>query len=159
MKKLLAAAVLAASISAPAMAYDSPAIAIGLGAYRAFDSQVIGVKAEYRFSDFQSIPNLSPIAGFEADADGALYGYGGILYDWNVYDKFFITPSFAAGLYHQGDSVDLGGAFNFRSTIEATYAMTPTTRFGVSLSHKSNASLYDDNPGTEEILAVYSFQY
>ena len=159
MKKFLTAAALAAILSTPAAAYDNPAVAIGLGSYRTFDDPVIGVKAEYRWGDFQSVPGLSPIAGFEADADGALYGYGGILYDWNVYDKFFFSPSFAIGAYHQGDSVDLGGALEFRSTAEVSYAITQTARFGVSLSHKSNASIYDHNPGTEELLAVYSFQF
>lgn len=159
MKKLALAAVLAAITTTPAAAYDQPAIAIGLGAYQAMDDQIIGVKAEYRFSDLESVPNLSPIAGFEVDADGALYGYGGILYDWNVANRWYIVPSFAVGLYEEGDSVDLGGILEFRSTIEVDYALTPTSRLGASLSHKSNASIYDKNPGTEEILAVYSFQY
>ncbi len=159
MKKLLAATILAASVASPAFAYDNPALVVGLGSHSTFDDPVIGAGVEYRFGDFQSIPGLSPMVGATADADGALYGYGGLLYDWNFYDKFFLVPSFAAGLYHEGDSVDLGGVVEFRSAIELDYAITPNTRFGIALSHKSNAGLYSDNPGTEEITALYSFQF
>lgn len=160
MKNLLAATILATTIIAPAAnAYDSGAIAIGLGAYQVFDESEIGAKLEWRGSDFSTINNLSPIAGVEIDASGALYGYGGILYDWRVAEKIAIVPSFAAGLYHEGDGKDLGGTFNFRSTLEVDYLLSPNTRAGISISHKSNAGIYDHNPGTEEILAVYSFGY
>ena len=159
MKKLALATIITASITSTAHAYDTSAIVVGIGAHQAFDESVIGGKLERRGGDFDNIPNLSPMAGFEANADGALYGYAGILYDWRVAEKIAIVPSFAAGLYEEGDGKDLGGTFNFRSTLEVDYLLTPNSRAGISISHKSNASIYDQNPGTEEILAVYSFGY
>ena len=163
MKKLLASAILAASLTTsfatPAAAYDRPAIALGLGSYHVFDNSILGADAEYRFASLRSVPNLSPMAGFELDSKGALYAYAGALYDWNFYDKFFLVPSFGIGAYNKGDSKDLGGTLEFRSSIEANYSITPDARFGVALSHKSNAGIYSRNPGTEELLAVYSFQY
>ncbi|HID90986.1 TPA: hypothetical protein EYP44_03395, partial [Candidatus Bathyarchaeota archaeon] len=38
---------------------------------------------------------------------------------------------------------DLGGALEFRSGIEASYAFENDSRLGVAFNHISNASLYD----------------
>jgi hypothetical protein len=160
MKKLAMAAIVAATMASPAMAYDRPAISIGLGADEVFDSDsnLVG-NIEWRGSSFNAVPGLSPMAGLEGDTEGALYVYGGVLYDWKFSPKWALVPSFGIGAYHQGDSVDLGGALEFRSALELDYSITPASAIGVQLNHKSNAHIYDHNPGTEELLAKYTFQY
>jgi len=154
---VLASAVL---LSAPsASAYDKDAVVFGLGATQVFDESEIGGNIEYRGADFNVVNGLSPMAGVEFDANGAIYGYGGLLYDLKVNDYIAIVPSLAVGLYHEGDGKDLGGTFAYRSAIEVDYLASEKTRFGVRLSHKSNAGMYDHNPGTEEILALYSMGF
>lgn len=162
MKKLLLSAVFAASLAAPAAhAYDTNTVAAAIGAYNIFDSNEssVGGKIEWRGADFKSVNGLSPIAGIEADTDSEIYGYAGILYDWNFADRFSFTPSFAIGAYDEGDGKDLGGTLEFRTTAEINYKVTPENRIGVSFSHISNAGIYDNNPGSEAVMAVFSHSY
>lgn len=113
------------------------------------------VGAEYRFDDVSY--GVHPLVGGFVNFDGATYGYVG--FNWMVpllKDQLYIVPSFAAGVYGQGDSRDLGGAIEFRSGIEVDYQFPNRHQIGVSLNHLSNAGLYDHNPGEENILVHYS---
>lgn len=113
---------------------------------------------EYRFPD--QFHGLRPTIGALANADGAIYGYGGINWDLPVPSTpIVITPGFVAGGYSQGDSKDLGHGIEFRSTLEVTYRFDDGQRVGAAISHLSNASLDNDNPGTETIQAVYSLPF
>ena len=68
-----------------------------------------------------------------------------------------VTPSFAPGFYDQGDStLDLGHELEFRSQIEFAYRFDNRSRLGVAVSHYSNASIGDENPGTESAILYYS---
>ena len=55
------------------------------------------------------------------------------------------------GIYLHGDGPDLGGPIEFRSGIEAGLQTRSGARFGISYDHRSNADIYDDNPGMETI--------
>jgi hypothetical protein len=55
------------------------------------------------------------------------------------------------GVYIQGDGNDLGGWFEFRSGIEIGYEAQSGVRYGLSLDHRSNAGIYDENPGLETL--------
>jgi lipid A 3-O-deacylase len=61
------------------------------------------------------------------------------------------------GGYHEGDSADLGGVFQFRESIDLAYRFDNGHRLGVRVAHISNAGIHDKNPGEEEILLTYSF--
>ena len=154
MKKFLF--LIAILVSTQATAYDKDAIVFGLGSYEAFDDPVIGANVEFRRHGFEFLSQLSPMAGVELTGNGAASAYAGLLYDIKVTPEIALVPSLALGLYHKGSGQDLGGTFHYRSGIEVDYLASPNTRFGVSLSHKSNAGVYDQNPGTEEITAIYS---
>lgn len=111
--------------------------------------------AEYRFRDQYN--GLRPTIGTSVNFDGATYTYGGAYWDLPLNTgRFQISPGFAAGYYTHGGSKDLGYPLEFRSTIEVTYKLQNGQRFGAQLSHLSNASLGNHNPGTETIQAVYS---
>ena len=90
--------------------------------------------------------------------DTAIYGYGGISLDW-VFGNFILTPSFAAGLYLDGDGKDLGHAIEFRSALEVSYQFKIRLRLGLMIYHLSNASLSDNNPGTEVLSLGYSVPF
>ncbi len=110
-------------------------------------------RLEYRW-DHELLWVIEPWAGLEVTTEGALYGLGGLLADIRVGDSFMITPSFGAGLYHDGDGKDLGHAVQFRTQLELGWEFDNSSRLGVAYSHISNASLDDRNPGAE-ILGLY----
>ena len=68
---------------------------------------------------------------------------------------FGSTPFYAElhampGLYVE-DEFDLGGPVAFRSGVELGYEMRNGWRAGLSYDHRSNAGIYDDNPGIETV--------
>lgn len=160
-KFLLAAAIVAISTSAEA--YDQSAIVGGVGVSEALGNTNNGVLAnvEYRSAayapeQFFGISNVSWIAGAEADTNRSAYGYAGLLYDIPLTEKWSLSPSVSAGLYKKGEGKDLGGAFEFRDSIEVNYKLEDGSRVGLALNHKSSAGINDSNPGTEVVQVVYS---
>ena len=97
---------------------------------------------------------VKPWAGLEVTSDGAVYGLGGILADIALGPSVRLTPSLGVGAYHDGGGKDLGHTVEFRSQIELAYRFEGGPRLGLAFGHISNASLGDDNPGTE-ILTLY----
>jgi hypothetical protein len=91
-------------------------------------------------------------------SDSAFYSYGGIAFDWKL-GKFVFTPSFAAGAYRDGDGKDLGHVVEFRSAIEIAYEFENRHRLGLIFYHLSNASISDNNPGTEVLSLGYSIPF
>ena len=90
--------------------------------------------------------NISPITGGFITENSAAYIYSGI--EWNVdLGSFEFTPSFAPGLYHEGDGKDLGHVLEFKTEVQLSYTLSDKTSFGMSYNHVSNASLGDKNPG------------
>ena len=95
--------------------------------------------------------NVSPITGGFVTENSAAYIYTGI--EWNVdMGGMIFTPSFAPGLYHEGDGKDLGHVLEFKSEVQLSYIFSNKTSFGVSYNHVSNASLGDKNPGANSYM-------
>jgi len=99
--------------------------------------------------------NVSPITGGFITENSAVYIYTGIEWNYDMGSKITFTPSFAPGLYSEGDGKDLGHVLEFKTEVQASYAFSDTTNFGVSYNHISNASLGDKNPGANS----YMFNY
>ena len=98
--------------------------------------------------------NVSPITGGFLTENSAAYIYTGI--EWNVeVGKMLFTPSFAPGIYHEGNGKDLGHILEFKSEVQLSYAVSDNTSFGVSYNHVSNASLGDKNPGANSYMLNY----
>jgi lipid A 3-O-deacylase len=91
---------------------------------------------------------LRPAAGVLVTNDVAGYVYGGFRYDIRLSEKWTLTPHTAAGLYVDGDDSDLGGPIEFRSGLDLTLRVSSELSVFASYSHISNASIFDDNPGT-----------
>jgi len=98
--------------------------------------------------------NISPIIGGFITENSAAYIYSGI--EWNIdLGSFVFTPSFAPGLYNEGNGKDLGHVLEFKTEVQLSYGVSENTSFGVSYNHISNASLGDKNPGANS----YMFNY
>ena len=160
---LTAAALLA---STPALAQDNFSLPEGLwqfsiGYYDVFDDEeAVDLRIEYRPNSVIFVENLKPFVGAEVTSDASVWVGAGFLYDWNVANEWYVTPSIGAGLYAQGSSdLDLGHVVEFRSQLEVSYEFEDETRVGMSLSHLSNAGLDDHNPGTEILSLSYSVPF
>ncbi len=96
--------------------------------------------------------NVSPITGGFITENSAAYIYTGIEWNIDMGGKMLFTPSFAPGLYHEGNGKDLGHILEFKSEVQLSYAASENTSFGVSYNHVSNASLGDKNPGANSYM-------
>jgi len=95
--------------------------------------------------------NISPITGGFITENSAAYIYSGI--EWNIeMGSFEFTPSFAPGLYHEGDGKDLGHVLEFKTEVQLSYSSSEDISFGASYNHISNASLGDKNPGANSYM-------
>ena len=96
--------------------------------------------------------NASPITGGFITANSAIYVYTGVEWNYTLSDKLKFTPSFAPGIYHEGDGKDLGHALEFKTEIQASYSISESTSLGMSYNHISNASLGKKNPGANSYM-------
>ena len=95
--------------------------------------------------------NLSPITGALITADNAGYVYTGVQAQYKL-GSFNFTPSFAPGLYHEGNGKDLGHLIEFKSELQISLELSKNSELGFSYNHISNASLGDKNPGANSYM-------
>ena len=100
------------------------------------------------------IGNISPITGGFITENSAVYIYTG--FEWNVdMGGLIFTPSFAPGLYSEGDGKDLGHILEFKSEVQFSYEFSKNSSLAISYNHISNASLGNKNPGANSYM--YNF--
>ena len=141
------------SVEARAQQY----ITLGAGAFDVLDDEANAqFSLEYR-GDY-AWQRLRPVLGVSVDTDGGTYGYAGGNWDIPLFgsDRLLLIPNFVVGAYHQGNSKDLGGALEFRSGLELGYRFDNDAQLGLTFNHISNASIYDENPGAESLMLLYS---
>lgn len=151
-----AAFVVASAIASPALADDPPLLSLGAGAFD-FDhlQPAPELRAEYRpsFGFFF----IKPVFGAFGTTRHTVYAYGGLRADFVFFEHFALTPSATVGYYNRGESAkNLGSHVEFKTGAEFAYRFDNATRIGLSFDHISNAGLTKTNPGTEELLLVYS---
>ena len=84
--------------------------------------------------------------------NSAAYIYTGIEWNVDMGNKMLFTPSFAPGLYHEGDGKDLGHVIEFKSEVQFSYELSKNSKIGFSYNHLSNASIGDKNPGANSYM-------
>ena len=94
---------------------------------------------------------ISPVTGFMFTADNASYVYTGVQAQYSI-GKVNIVPSFAPGLYGEGNGKDLGHIIEFKSELQLSFDLFSNSELGFSYNHISNASLGDKNPGANSYL-------
>jgi lipid A 3-O-deacylase len=132
---------------------EADTLLLGAGAWDLRDERSPAGTVEYRFGRKVFVVGLS--LGLVANTKGGLYGYAGIYSDLSL-GNFYITPQLAMGGYHEGNSTDLGGVFQFRESIDIAYRFANGHRLGVRGAHISNADTQPRNPGEEEVMLTYS---
>lgn len=138
-------------------------VVVGVGEFNAFrqrDPGEVGASSElnleYRFG--KKFFYLGFAAGGLANTDGGKFLYLGNYADIR-YKKIVVTPLLSVGAYRKGSGPDLGGTLQFRSSVTLAYELDDGSRFGVRLAHISNAGIYDENPGANEVLITYAFPF
>lgn len=153
---LTTALMLLTGLSNPALAVDQ--LAVGLGYFNVLQqghtNESAALMLEYRGDYIWN--GLRPAIGITSTTHGGAYGTLGLYYDWNFYDRFYISPNFAVGAYAHGGSADLGHAVEFRSGLELGYEFADAQRLAVDFYHISNAGLGTKNPGVEVLQLNYS---
>lgn len=78
-------------------------------------------------------------------------GYGAT-YRINLWQSgFYAELHTMPGLYFDNGGFDLGGMLAFRSGIELGFETSEGWRYALSYDHRSNAEIYDANPGIETV--------
>ncbi|WP_439816905.1 acyloxyacyl hydrolase [Zavarzinia sp. CC-PAN008] len=138
----------------PALAQEGDSLAFSAGWFDVLhrDDDAAEFRLEYRSG--ASFLYAHPFAGGMVTTDGALHGFIGVLWDIPL-GPIIITPSFAPGLFHEGDGKDIGSVIEFRSQIEIGLPLDNGGRIAVSFNHISNAGITDRNPGVESVALTY----
>jgi len=102
--------------------------------------------------------NISPITGLMLTEKNAAYLYTGIQAQYKM-GKLNIVPSFAPGLYSEGDGKDLGHVLEFKSELQLSLDLSSNSELGFSYNHISNASLGDKNPGANSYMFNFIKQF
>ena len=143
--------------AAPAAPHRPPdRVVFGAGIYEVLDRHEVTLDLRFEYRWGWSFWALQPWAGIEASADGALFGFVGLLADIELGPRWVFTPGAGAGGYDAGNSKDLGHPVEFRTQLEFARRFATDHRFAIALSHISNARLGSRNPGTEVLTFYYS---
>ena len=143
--------------SPPAKAQELT-LALGATDYGDTGDDSAVVEVEYRFRPFRQREVMSLAWGVtgSVSGEGDLFIGGGLWTRWQWQSGWFIDLSTMPGLYEEGtDANDLGSAFEIRSLLGVGYRFDNGGALSLAATHKSNAGLADDNPGTNTYLIRY----
>lgn len=155
---------LATGSVAPALAQDGDALAVGLGVFSVEEEQerTAELRLEYHpgyrlfeGSLWQGFDGFAPVVGLMANADGGVFGYGGLQTDIALTERWTVTPAAGLGGYHEGGSSDLGGVFQFHLGLTLAYGFENGDRLGLTWAHISNGGVHDANPAANSVLLTY----
>ena len=141
-----------------------PAVSLQMGAYRNRDENGsnASLAVEYRSGESFTPWTLSPIGGVMFTTVEDWFLFVGFMRHFELDQSWQWALSFSPMYYsYSGSGRDLGLALEFRSKIEASYAMPNRARLGIGLSHISNANLSHyfgngKNPGVEILSLSYT---
>ena len=101
---------------------------------------------------------ISPVTGFMLTENNAAYAYTGVQAQYKL-GKLNIVPSFAPGIYGEGNGKDLGHILEFKSEVQLSLDLSSNSELGFSYNHISNASLGDKNPGANNYMFNFIKQF
>ena len=147
-------------LAGPALADDPAFLSFSAGAYDWNRQKEEGMEFRMEYRSDVKLGPFKPFAAVAGTSTGQYFAGGGVLVDVFFGRRFVLTPSFAPHLYTGGNTkLDLDYPIEFRSQLEAAYRFDDRSRLGVAVSHYSNASLGDTNPGTESAMLYYTLPF
>ncbi|KPQ08248.1 MAG: Lipid A 3-O-deacylase (PagL) [Rhodobacteraceae bacterium HLUCCA12] len=147
------AAILAASIgAAPTAAQEAPALTFALGANSSGSFE--------GFAGWRGAPvwhGFQPTVGASLSNRGEGWVGAGLAYTWRAAQQpGFLRVAVMPGLYRQGNGRNLGGAIEFRSSLEVGLRLRSGGEVALGVAHRSNAGIYNTNPGLNTAYLGYS---
>lgn len=125
------------------------------GASGVFDRETNpAVTVEYRSG--LSLARFRPWLALGWATDGAVFAGGGALRSWTLGEAWSFTAGFGAGRYDRHEGRDLGSHLEFLTYGEISRRVGAGRSVLLRLTHISNGSLGDVNPGTELVTIGYS---
>jgi len=120
------------------------------------------IALEYHHKPFHQAARFS--AGFggalSIDEDGDTHVGVGVVGTYTFADRWFVEGSVMPGYYNQSNELnDLGGSFQIRSLLGIGYTLDSGNKISMAVTHKSNASTQEDNPGVNALLLRYHFAF
>jgi lipid A 3-O-deacylase len=153
----LAAGVVFSWAPVAARADDPAFISVAGGAWDWNRQKDSGAEFRLEYRSDTKFWHFKPFAALAGTTTGSTFVSAGILLDVYFGNRLVVTPSFAPGYYRKGNAkLDLGHELEFRSQLEFAYRFDDRSRLGLAVSHYSNASIGDTNPGTESAMVYYS---
>jgi lipid A 3-O-deacylase len=149
------AALLLVLATPQARAQDPSFLTFGAGAFDFMESEHRAAQFEAQYRSGLKLWIFQPMAGISATTDAAAYLYAGLSVDIFFGNRFVLRPSFAPGLFYEGNGKDLGSVIEFRSALELAYRFDDRSRLGLEISHRSNAGIDEHNPGEETLMLFY----
>ena len=131
---------------------------LGTGVYdligNAHRNETGAVDAELRLG--QRWAGIGPAMGTIVDLKGGGMVYVGLDSDLAL-GPVVVTPLIGLGAWWQGGGNDenLGGTFEFRLSLAASYVFDNGSRLGIRFGHISNADLHQRNPGENDLMVTY----
>ena len=109
---------------------------------------------DYNFRPFYSSGrfDLGWGTALELDTAGDAFAGIGLVARQGLGERWFISASVLPGAYfHASTPNDLGSIFEIRSLLGVGYALNDTSSLSLAISHKSNATTADYNPGVNAL--------
>jgi len=137
---------------------DDPSfVSVGVGRYDFNRKKEEGTEIRLEYRSKEKFIVFKPFTAVALTTTSQGFIGAGVLVDLYFDRRFVATPSFAPHYYWGGNKkLDLGHKIEFRSQLELSYRLDNRSRIGLALSHYSNASLGDTNPGTETATVYFS---
>ena len=157
--------VLALGILLSATAAHAQSVVFGAG-YADFsdssskDQAVFSV--EYQHRPFYEATRLSATWGgaLTVDQSGDIHVGAGLIGTYNFAERWFVEGSVMPGYFSESEERnDLGGSFQIRSLIGVGYTLNNGNKVSAALTHKSNASTQEENPGVNSVLLRYHLSF
>jgi hypothetical protein len=149
---LMRLALLAHALAAPLSAAAGDLV-LGLG-YSDFNepdarnSSVLQLEVHSSLRHRFAGADWSIAAAMVVHSEGDLFIGGGPAAVWNLRDRWFVETSVMSGYFRESDDGnDLGSGFEIRSLLGLGRRISDTLSLSLALSHKSNASTAEFNPG------------
>ncbi len=153
-------ALLAAATGAQAQAGDPALLSMAAGGFDFNRQKDPGAEFRLEVRSARKFFFLKPFVALAGTSTGSGFFGAGVLLDVYFGRRIVVTPSFAPHYYVGGNSkLDLDFPIEFRSQLEIAYRFDDRSRLGLAISHYSNASLGDTNPGTESLMVYYSVPF
>jgi hypothetical protein len=162
MKKILFASAAVFTVATTAQA-QSIILGAGYADYSSSNSEDLGIiSLEYQHRPFHEATRFSATWGgtVSVTEDGDTHVGAGLIGIYTFADRWFVEGSVMPGYYDESNARnDLGGSFQIRSLLGIGYTLDSGNKVSVAVTHKSNASTQEDNPGVNALLVRYHFAF